>query len=154
MHDAMFSLIHSSSLFVRLHMMCNGRSGGNNYDVPTRAERELIKRLEEATDEIEVLLAENQTLTNVSNELRFELSKSKEHRLSSRTDPLDPPINCPCSGYQETMLDAIMNDQSRSCDSQSQDDREVVACIGHKPPVSSAADYRPSRTAYVSQSFV
>lgn len=147
----MFSLIHSSSLFDRLHIMCNGRSGGNNYDVPTGTERELIKRLEEATDEIEVLLAENQQLRKISNELRFELSKSKD-RLSSSTEPMEPPVTC--EQGDTGMLDAILNDQSRSCDSQSQDDREVVACIGHRPPVSSAADYRPSRTAYVSQSFV
>ena len=53
------------------------------------------------------------------------------------------------------MLDAIMNDQSRSCGSSPSSARkdtlvsEVVACIGRKPPMTNAAESRPSKTAYV-----
>ena len=137
-------------------MMCNsaGLSGGNNYDdSPTRREQELIQKLEEATDEIEGLFIENEKLMMLSNELRFELQQTKSrHQSSSRT-----PHQMRCNnddktleeGHEETILDALLNDQSRSCEESESHNSLEVACVGRKPPLSSANDSRPSKTAYV-----
>ena len=140
----------------RLHTMCN-HSGltSKTYEYDTHStmrEQELIQKLEEATDEIEALLGENEKLRKLSNELRFELSNTRKSKLPSldpQQDTIGQHIN---QEHEQEMLDAILNDQSRSCDSESHDDElaEAVACIGRKPPMSSAADYRPSKTPYVS----
>ena len=125
--------------------MCNDISSSNEYDVPTIREKEIIQKLEEATDEIDALLRENEKLMTLSNELRFELQKTKD---SSSTEPGHPPQTEYQNKTQEneqTLLDAILNDHSRSCDSESHDSE--VACIGRKPPLSSAADYRSSKNA-------
>ena len=130
-------------------MMCNnaGVSGGNNYDdSPTRRERELIQKLEEATDEIEALLIENEKLMMLSNELRFELQQTKtHHKSSSARTPNQTRSN---NHDEETILDALLNDQSRSCEESESHESSEVACVGGKPPLSSATS-RPSKTAYV-----
>jgi chromosome segregation ATPase len=145
----------------RLHRMCNGGSGDKYNDEPTGREKELIQKLEEATDEIEALLKENEKLARVSNDLRFELDGTRGGRRSS--SGIDPPRRIPPSTrgdgvtveHERRMLDAIMNDQSRSCGSSPSSARkdtlvsEVVACIGRKPPMTNAAESRPSKTAYV-----
>ena len=143
----------------RLHRMCNRGSRDNDYDEPTGREKELIKKLEEATDEIEALLKENEKLARVSNELRFELNETMRGRSSSGIDPPRRPPSTRGDGetaeHERRMLDAIMNDQSRSCGSSPSSARkdtlvsEVVACIGRKPPMTNAAESRPSKTAYV-----
>ena len=138
-------------------MMCNsaGLSGGNNYDdSPTRREQELIQKLEEATDEIEALLIENEKLMMLSNELRFELQQTKSHHQSSsritnqmsRGNNHDETLE---ERHEETILDAVLNDQSRSCEESESHESSEVACVGRKPPLSSATDSRPSKTAYV-----
>ena len=137
-------------------MMCNsaGLSGGNNYDgSPTRREQELIQKLEEATDEIEALLIENEKLMMLSNELRFELQQTKScHHSSSRiTNQMrgnnhDETLE---ERHEETILDALLNDRSRSCDESESHESSEVACVGRKPPLSSATDSRPPKTAYV-----
>ena len=107
-------------------------------------EQELIQKLEEASDEIEALLKENEKL------MQFELQKTK-NPISSHKESLQPSETDNQrrkQEYEQTMLDAILNDQSRSCDSESHDDL-VVACIGQKPPLSSAASSKPSRMAFV-----
>ena len=144
--------IHSKFVIIysfRLHMMCNnaGVSGGNNYDdSPTRRERELIQKLEEATDEIEALLIENEKLMMLSNELRFELQQTKSHHQSSSRITNQMRGN---NHDEETILDAVLNDQSRSCEESESHESSEVACVGRKPPLSSANDSRPSKTAYV-----
>ena len=152
--------IHSKFVIIysfRLHMMCNsaGLSGGNNYDdSPTRREQELIQKLEEATDEIEALLIENEKLMMLSNELRFELQQTKSHHQSSsritnqmsRGNNHDETLE---ERHEETILDAVLNDQSRSCEESESHESSEVACVGRKPPLSSATDSRPSKTAYV-----
>ena len=159
----LFKTIARSIQFViiysfRLHMMCNSAglssSGGNNYDdSPTRREQELIQKLEEATDEIEALLIENEKLMMLSNELRFELQQTKScHQSSSRiTNQMrgnnhDETLE---ERHEETILDALLNDQSRSCEESESHESSEVACVGRKPPLSSATDSRPSKTAYV-----
>ncbi|KAL7540310.1 hypothetical protein ACHAXR_011407 [Thalassiosira sp. AJA248-18] len=135
----------------KLHMMCNRSSVINGNGDTTTREQELIQKLEEATDEIEALLRENEKIMQVSNELRFELQKTRGE-LSSRLDSRQlsqPDSQKDTQEYEQTMLDAILNDQSRSCDSESHESE--VACIGRKPPLSSAADYRQSKTAYGSR---
>lgn len=130
-------------------MMCNsaGLSGGNNYDdSPTRREQELIQKLEEATDEIEALLIENEKLMMLSNELRFELQQTNTHHLSSSRITNQTRSN---NHDEETILDAVLNDESRSCEESESHESSEVACIGRKPPLSSASDSRPSKTAYV-----
>jgi hypothetical protein len=140
----------------RLHRMCNGGSGCNDYDDPTGREKELIQKLEEATDEIEVLLKESEKLARISNELRFELDRGGQ---SSKKDaPRRPPStrgDGETAEQERRMLDAIMNNQSRSCGSSPSSARkdtlvsEVVECIGRKPPTTTAAASRPSKTVYV-----
>lgn len=121
----------------RLHTMCNGSSGRNDYDdEPTHRERELILRLEESTDEIEALLTENEKLAKISNELRF------EHQFTSGSTR-DEVKN---RFQEQEMLDAIMNDQSRSCDSERSspnNSRKIhvskVTCVGTKHPLAAKA---------------
>ena len=137
---------------LRLHMMCNTTSGNLDYDNFTGTEIELIKKLEEATDEIEALLKENVKLTKLSNALRSELNNAKHTPSSDITS--QPPLPQPRSenehrAYEQTLLDAILNDQSRSCESEGSYNDKVVACIGRKPPLAIAANSRPSKTAYV-----
>mmetsp|Transcript_10224 Transcript_10224/g.22732 ORF Transcript_10224/g.22732 Transcript_10224/m.22732 type:complete len:153 (-) Transcript_10224:348-806(-) len=131
--------------------MYNASSGSNEYNhVPTMRENELIQKFEEASDEIENLLKVNEKRMKLFNELRFELQKSKG-QLSSRMESLQPSETYNRSRkkeYDRSMLDAILNGQSRSCGSESHDD-SVVECIGQKPPLSSAAECRPFKTAYV-----
>lgn len=113
-------------------------------------EKELIQKLEEATDEIEALLQENDKLVKLSNELRFGLQKTKgQHSSESAQLSETHRGKNKTQEYEQTILDAILNDQRRSCDSESHGDDLEVACIGRKPPLTSAADSRPSRTAYV-----
>ena len=157
---SLFKIARSILLYsVRLHMMCNSAglssSGGNNYDdSPARREQELIQKLEEATDEIEALLIENEKLMMLSNELRFELQQTKtHHQSSSRRTPNQTRGNNDDKTleerHEETILDALLNDQSRSCEESESHESSEVACIGRKPPLSSASDSRPSKTAYV-----
>lgn len=54
-----------------------------------------------------------------------------------------------CRAYEQVLLDAILNDQSQSCESDGCRQDAQVACIGKKPPMASAANRRPSKTAYV-----
>ena len=137
----------------RLHRMCNGSSGRNDYDdEPTHRERELILKLEEATDEIEALLTENEKLAKISNELRFELfnmnsndqfttGKDDTKSRSTRDDVKD-------RFQEQEMLDAIMNDQSRSCNSEHSSPNiskkkmhvSKVTCVGTKPPLAKAVE--------------
>ena len=125
--------------------MCNTSPGNNDYDFFSGREKELIQKLEEATDEIESLLVENDKLSRLSNGLRFELNKTKpsSSSLTTRSVDSEPLAN------EQTMLDAILNDQSRSCESERSRDYEEVACIGRKPPLVSVTNSRPSKTAYV-----
>ena len=122
--------------------MCNGISSSNKYDVPTTREKETIQKLEEATDEIDALLRENEKLMTLSNELRFELQKTKDSSSKEPGHPSQTEYQNKTQENEQTLLDAILNDHSRSCDSESHDSE--VACIGRKPPLSSAADYRSS----------
>lgn len=135
----------------RLHMMCN--AGTMEHDRLTRGDIELIQQLEVATDEIEDLLTENDKLTKLSNELRSELNKAK-HTSSSDIEYLPKAPTTSNDGerraYEQTMLDAILNDRSQSCDSDGSRDDIKVACIGRKPPLASSSHSRPSKTAYVS----
>ena len=135
----------------RLHMMCN--AGTMEHDRLTGGDIELIQQLEVATDEIEDLLTENDKLTKLSNELRSELNKAK-HTSSSDIEYLPKAPTTSNDGerraYEQTMLDAILNDRSQSCDSDGSRDDIKVACIGRKPPLASSAHSRPSKTAYVS----
>lgn len=139
----------------RLHRMCNVSSGSNGYDDPTSREKEVIRKLEEATDEIEALLAENEKLAKISNELRFELNKT-HGRSSSRNDAIRPPSmrgDSETREHEQKILDAIMNDQSRSSASSPSSVKNSileseVTCIGRKPPMTNA-DSRPSKTPYV-----
>lgn len=144
--------IRCTSRLLRLHMMCNTTSVNIDYDNFTGTEIELIKNLEEATNEIEALLKENDKLTKLSNALRSELNNAK-HTPSSDiiSQPPLPPTRSDNEhrAYEQTLLDAILNDQSRSCESEGSHDDEVVACIGRKPPLAIAANSRPSKTAYV-----
>ena len=136
----------------RLHTICNDSSGRNDYDGPTSTrEQELIQRLEEAGDEIEALLRENENLHHLSNELRFQLQKKTKGRLTSSTKAQhQSQTNCQSGNQEYNLLNAVLNDQSRSCeDSESQESE--VACVGRKPPFSTAADSRPSKTAYGSR---
>lgn len=130
--------------------MCNGSSSSNLINDPTKREQELIQKLEEATYEIEALLTENEKLMKLSNGLRFDLEKSNgqpfSHENSQQQSELDHQDMT--QENEQLILDAILNDQSRSCcDSESRESE--VACIGRKPPMSSASDCRPSKTAYV-----
>lgn len=135
----------------RLHTMCNRNSGSNGYNHdPTTREQELIQKLEEASDEIEALLKENGKLMRLSNELRFELQKAKGQPSLQQTSGTENQIRR--QEHEHAILNAILTDQSRSCDSESHDEL-VVACIGHKPPMSSAADRIRSKTAYVRTAF-
>ncbi len=136
---------------LRLHMMCNGISATIDYNSLTRGEIELIQKLDEATSEIESLLKDNDKLTKLSSELRSKLHTSK-HTPSS---DIEYPMNPPTSGdverntYEQTMLNAILNDQSQSCESENSRNEAEVACIGKKTPLVSAANIRPSKNAYV-----
>lgn len=128
----------------RLHRMCNGSSGRNDYDdEPTHRERELILRLEDSTNEIEALLTENEKLAKISNELRFELlNMNSDDRFTSGSSR-DEVKN---RFQEQEMLDAIMNDQSRSCGSERSspnNSRKIhvskVTCVGTKPPLAAKA---------------
>lgn len=127
----------------------------SDYGVTTAREKELIQKLEEAADEIEELLQENEKLMILSNELRFELQR----RRSQSSSPARPGSATQPEHRHESqsgeLLDAILNDQSRSCsDSVSQLamlEDDVACVVGQKPPMSSCpADHVPSRNAYVS----
>ena len=138
---------------LRLHMMCN--AGNIEHDRLTGGEIELIQQLEVASDEIEDLLTENDKLTKLSNELRSELNRAKQTSSSDIENlPKAPTTNSDGErrrrAYEQTMLDAILNDRSQSCDSDGSRDDMKVACIGRKPPLASSAHSRPSKTAYVS----
>ena len=88
--------------------MCNAGSQVNETEGPTAREKELIQRLEEATDEIDALLKEKAKLIKLSNESKFQLtscaesfSSSPEHDVQSHADE-----------YEQALLDEILNDQS------------------------------------------
>jgi len=110
--------------------------------------------LEEATEEIEALLGENEKLMMLSNELRFKLqTKAGQSSLPSNLQQT-PSMEChdETREYEQAMLEAILTDQStRSCDSKGHDDYLEVACVGRRPPLSSADESRPSKTAYGSR---
>ena len=112
---------------------------------PTKREQELIQKLEEATYEIEALLTENEKLMKLSNGLRFDLEKSNgqpfSHENSQQQSELDHQDMT--QENEQLILDAMLNDQS------SESRESEVACFGWKPPMSSASDCRPSKTAYV-----
>ena len=144
----------------RLHMMCNsnGLSRGNDYDyqLTSTREQELIQRLEEASDEIEALLRENERLMNTSNELRFELQRSKSRQSSSllrlphrqRVDNTET-----FHEHEQKVLDAILNDRSRSDEDEKHKSSadEVTCIVGRKSPLTTNMDEsRSSKTAYVS----
>lgn len=140
----------------RLHMMCNGNglSRGNDYDyqLTSTREQELILRLEEASDEIEALLKENERLMDTSNELRFELQRTKSRQSSSsllRLPHRQARDNTErLHEHEQEVLDAILNDRSKS----DEDERhESSADVGRKSPLTTnMAESRPSKTAYVS----
>ena len=144
----------------RLHMMCNsdGLSRGNDYDyqLTSTREQELIQRLEEASDEIEALLRENERLMNTSNELRFELQRSKSRQSSSSLLRLPHRQKVEDTGtlheHEQEVLDAILNDRSRGDeDERHESSTDEVTCVGRKSPLTTnAAESRPSKTAYVS----
>ena len=142
-------------------MMCNnnGLSRGNDYDyqLTSTREQELILRLEEASDEIEALLRENERLMNTSNELRFELQRSKSRQssssLSRQPHRQARDNNETLHGHEQEVLDAILNDRSRGDeDERHESGVDDVACIvGRKSPLTTnMAESRPSKTAYVS----
>ena len=111
----------------------------------------MIQNLEEATVEIETLLAENEKLAKISNELRYELNVIKGQRTSQQPSLRD---DGKVREHEQKMLDAIMNDHSASCGSSlcsPRNDRleSEVTCIGRKPPMTNAAELRPSKTANV-----
>lgn len=131
--------------------MCNASTANMDYDTSAGGEIDLIQKLDEAADEIEELLKENEKLTKLSNELRSELSKAR-HALSFDIESsTNPPTSADgeCRAYEQVILDAILNDQSQSCESDGCRNDAQVACIGKKPPMASAANRRPSKTAYV-----
>jgi len=144
----------------RLHMMCNsnGLSRGNDYDyqLTSTREQELIQRLEEASDEIEALLRENERLMNTSNELRFELQRSKSRQSSSsllrRPHRQRVEDTETLHEHEQKVLNALLNDRSRSDeDERHKSSADDVACVGRKSPLTSnMAESRPSKTAYVS----
>jgi hypothetical protein len=129
-------------------MMCNENSA--TIDL-TGGEIELIQKLEEATSEIEALLKDNDKLTKLSSELRSKLHIAK-HMTSS---DIDYPMNPPTGGdgerntYEQAMLNAILNNQSQSGESENSRNEAEVACIGKKTPLVSASNSRTSKTAYV-----
>ena len=151
----------------RLHMMCNsnGLSRGNDYDyqLTSTREQELIQRLEEASDEIEALLRENERLMNTSNELRFELQRSKSRQSSSsllrlphrqRVDNTEATLH----EHEQEVLDAILNDKSRSDENERHENsvNDVSCIVGRKSPLTTnmAESRVPSKTAYVSYSMM
>jgi len=136
----------------RLHETCNIECSSIGDDGPSSREKELIQRLEEATEEIEALLGENEKLMMLSNELRFKLqTKAGQSSLPSNLQQT-PSMEChdETREYEQAMLEAILTDQStRSCDSKGHDDYLEVACVGRSAPLSNADESRPSKTAYV-----
>ena len=132
--------------------MCNKNVGNEECGFgATARDQELIQRLEEATDEIESLLNENEKLMQLSNELRFELANTKPRYNPTTSEDFarlpDQGRHVDIDENEQTMLDAILTGQSRSCcDSESQESE--VACVGRRPPITNASDYRPSKTAY------
>jgi len=145
----------------RLHMMCNsnGLSRGKDYDyqLTSTREQELIQRLEEASDEIEALLRENERLMNTSNELRFELQRSKSRQSSSllrlpHRQARDNNTEI-FNEHEQEVLDAILNDKSRSDEDERHENSagEAACIVGRKSPLTTnMAESRPSKTAYVS----
>lgn len=136
----------------RLHKMYNRGSAHDDHGDPTGREKELMQNLEDATDEIETLLAENEQLAKVSNELRFELNEIKGRTTSQQPSSRD---NGKTREQEQKILDALltMNDQT-SCGSSLCSPRKDrlesgVTCIGRKPPMTNAAELRPTKTAYV-----
>ena len=135
----------------------NGLSRGNDYDyqLTSTREQELIQRLEEASDEIETLLRENERLMNTSNELRFELQRSKSRQSSSlsRLPHRQARDNTETlHEHEQEVLDAILNDRSRGDENERHDSSaDEVSCIGRKSPLTTnIVESRPSKTAYVS----
>lgn len=123
-------------------------------------EQELIQKLEESTDEIESLLNERDMLIHHSNEIKQELQWFKDRCLTSNASLVEVGTPTACHNgqrHEQHMLDAILNDQSKSYDSESNATPENnfrVACIGRKPPLANPTDARPSKTAYVSVSVI
>jgi len=148
----------------RLHMMCNsnGLSRGKDYEyqITSTREQELIQRLEEASDEIEALLRENERLMDTSNELRFELQRSKSRQSSSSLLRLPHrqarDNNETLHEHEQEVLDAILKDRSRGDENDGHEESaDDVACIGRKSPLTTnMAESKPSKTAYVSYSMM
>jgi len=153
-------IVKSSSDVLLQQHNSNGLSRGNDYDyqLTSTREQELIQRLEEASDEIETLLRENERLMNTSNELRFELQRSKSRQSSSSLLRLPHrqarDNNETLHEHEQEVLDAILNDRSRDDeDGRHESSADEVTCIvGRKSPLTTnmAESRVPSKTAYVS----
>jgi len=152
---------------LRLRSRCMQLSPSTNWDDPHEddfglsvREQELIQKLEESTDEIESLLNERDMLIHHSNEIKQELQWFKDRYLTSNASLVEVGTPTACHNgqrHEQHMLDAILNDQSKSYDSESNATPENnfrVACIGRKPPLANPTDARPSKTAYVSVSVI
>ena len=118
-------------------------------------ERELIKRLEETTDEVEVLIRENDHLLRLSNDLRTKLLQCKpSSRLWNASSSADTGfLRRPSSVADRSLDDAILAETSMGNIDDVEEQSVQQACVvGGKPPlVAGNADSRPSRTtAYVS----
>eukprot|EP01082_Thalassiosira_pseudonana_P008552 g7331.t1 g7331 contig24:379800-382481(+) len=146
---------------LRLRSRCMQLSPSTNWDDPHEddfglsvREQELIQKLEESTDEIESLLNERDMLIHHSNEIKQELQWFKDRYLTSNASLVEVGTPTACHNgqrHEQHMLDAILNDQSKSYDSESNATPENnfrVACIGRKPPLANPTDARPSKTAY------
>ena len=117
----------------------------NRGDLPSIQEQQLISRLEEATDEIDALLTERNQLMKLSNELKFQLEQANEK--SSTCQISNESEKAPCAQEEEgagEMLDEILNDFSASCDGESHEEPDAVACIGMKLPTGTTSDVSAS----------
>lgn len=131
---------------------------------PTLREQELIQKLEESSDEIETLLDERDKLLTLSSRLKRELQWAKEQYQGYSSDsprlcadvvsPRNRRSETALTGHEKNLMNAILEDLSRSHDGESQTtksaDKPIVACFGKKPPMSRAPDAISSKNGYVS----
>ena len=108
-------------------------------------------------DEIEALLTERDQLTKLSNELKYELQQARSHEVNcNASSKLYQTSPCQFNEMRDqAILDAILNDQSRSYDSESHesDNNTRVACIGIKPPWFNTTNSRHSKKSNVRSIF-
>ncbi|KAL3783167.1 hypothetical protein HJC23_001517 [Cyclotella cryptica] len=154
LHDAL-DQVRGENL--RLRQESESRQYNNNTG-PTLREKELILNLEEASDEIEALIEEREELLTLSNRLKNELKWIKERQIYHSSASPQSHLH---SAYHddafvlkndENIMNAILNDMSRSFDGEthadSSDENAIVACFGKKPPLLRASNFRPSQNAH------